>query len=592
MRHLCTMLSILLMGCNSINGQNLALVQSNKSAYQIVIPAQASKVEQTAATELQKYFSKATGVQLPIKNEGQSASRNAIYIGGTKETKQKRITAGVTNDGFAIRARNGSLYIAGEMKRGTLYGVYSFLEKFLHINYYTPGAMNIPKTDNVTVPGNTDIVENPVFKIRDNFSSIAYDDLYMDWHKITHIMENKNTDWGLFGHSSFWLVPPATFYKQHPEYYSVVNGKRTPSQLCFSNKAIRQIIIDGLRKRMQQKPNAEYWMVGQEDEGIFCQCDQCQAAYKKYGAKSGLLLEAINDVAKVFPDKTIATFAFRETIQPPSNIKPAANVLIVYAPSKTTRELSFEKNPHNKIYADYMRQWGNLTNRNLFVWDYYANYQDVLAPYPNLQTFSENFRFYEKSGVKYVLAQGINQAGGDMKELKTFVLSKLLWKPNLNQDSLVNDFCNGFYGPASGAILNYINTMRTNLFKEKATLKLSADALAYSSSFLQSSYLRQYDEILQKAENAVSNNQVYLDRVRLARIPVDYIILKSFNAGSSTAGRMARTLFNSNQPRVSEAGINIDKVQERFSQRVKGAGIQYLKDSKQEPVTGFLQKMK
>jgi hypothetical protein len=592
MKQICAMLIVLLTGCLNTNGQNLTLVKNSKSAYQIVIPAKPSQVEQKAATELQKYFAKATGVQLAIKNEGQSASQNTIQIGGTQQVKQKDITDDVKDDGFAIKAGNGSLYIAGKEKKGTLYGVYSFLERFLHINYYTAGAMDIPNTDNLTVPGNTNIVENPVFRIRDNFSSIAYDDLYMDWHKITHIMENKNTDWGLFGHSSFWLVPPATYFKQHPEYYSLVKGKRTPSQLCFSNKEVRQIIIDGLRKRIAQKPDAAYWMVGQQDEGIFCQCDQCQAAYKKYGAKSGLLLEVINEVAKAFPDKTIATFAFQESIEPPSNIKPATNVLIVYAPSKTTRQLGFEKNPQNKVYADYMRQWGKLTNRNLFVWDYYANYQDVLAPYPNLQTFSENFRFYENCGVRYVLAQGINQSGGDLKELKTFVLSKLLWKPDLDQDSLVNDFCKRFYGPASDAILSYINTMKTNLFKENATLKLSGDALSYSSSFLQPSYLKQYDDLLQRAENSVTNNQVYLNRVRLARIPVDYVILKSFSAGTSSASRTARTLFSSNQARVSDEGINIDKVQERFSQRVKGAGIQYLQDSKQGPVTGFLQKIR
>ena len=76
----------------------------------------------TAARELADYLRKITGAEPAIVPGGDRAGRRIILEeGGT----------GLKNDGYRIQTRDEALYITGENGRGTLYGVYGFLEKYL-----------------------------------------------------------------------------------------------------------------------------------------------------------------------------------------------------------------------------------------------------------------------------------------------------------------------------------------------------------------------------------------------------------------------------------------------------------------------------
>ena len=45
--------------------------------------------------------------------------------------------------------------------------------------------------------------------------------------------------------------------------------------------------------------------------------------------------------------------------------------------------------------------------------------------------------------------QGNREVGGEFAELRTYLISKLLWNPYDNVDTLMNDFLNGYYGAAA-----------------------------------------------------------------------------------------------------------------------------------------------
>ena len=63
------------------------IIHEQKTEYAIVISANATVVEQTAAKELQQYLKKATGAWLSIICEG-DAERKAFYVGHTLYAKQ------------------------------------------------------------------------------------------------------------------------------------------------------------------------------------------------------------------------------------------------------------------------------------------------------------------------------------------------------------------------------------------------------------------------------------------------------------------------------------------------------------------------
>ena len=59
--------------------------------------------------------------------------------------------------------------------------------------------------------------------------------------------------------------------------------------------------------------------------------------------------------------------------------------------------------------------------------------------------------------------QGNREVGGEFAELRTYLISKLLWDPYANVDTLINDFLNGYYGAAGKYIRQYIDMMREAL---------------------------------------------------------------------------------------------------------------------------------
>ena len=95
---------------------------------QIATSPDATPAEKTAAEELHDYILKLCGAECKITNE-KDVQSPAIYLGWT-ETARKAVgdISKLDDEEWVIRTENGSLIITGGRPRGTLYGVYEFLE--------------------------------------------------------------------------------------------------------------------------------------------------------------------------------------------------------------------------------------------------------------------------------------------------------------------------------------------------------------------------------------------------------------------------------------------------------------------------------
>jgi len=558
--------------------QHFLVDKNGKTEYSLILPENATDIEQKSAVTLQSFFFKSTGVKLPISKESRDKGKVAtINIGNTAAYKELPIKGSNKPGGFTIYRKGNHLFINGNGKKGTLNGVYSFLERYLGINCLAPDFYDIPKRKEIVLPERINIQENPAFEITDVYNDIAYDSAYASWHKNDRLILNKEKKIGTFVHTSLRMVPPAKYLKTHPEYYAYNGEKRAPTQLCLSNENVVRIFTDTLRKMMAAYPSSRFWSVSQEDIGEFCHCDSCKRAYAKYGNKvSGLMIEFVNKVASNFPDKEITTLAYHETLEPPKNIRPLKNVVVFYAPIDAFHSKSYTKDPANIKYVNYLKGWRALTDNILF-WDYISNYTDILAPYPNIKTHKDNLLLFKNTGVRYVYEEGVNQPGGELKELKTFLLCKLLWNPYYSQDSLINLFCNKYYGPGAPFVLKYLQTIEENTLKENVKLRSYGDASQYYKSYLRPSYLRQYDNMLASAAAAVANDKRYLDNVNKLRVSLDYYILKM--KGKTVT---AKSNFFS-----VPAGNEEERI-ERFRKYTLKQNIKYLRAQKRDPVETFL----
>ncbi len=221
----------------SCTANGLVLATGGRSAYTIVVPEAATKNELKAATLLKQFLKAAGNTDLAIVKENVNKNKKALYIGACKTVISSNLLSNVQDDGYIIMQQGESLLLAGTRGHSTEYAVYAFAEQFLQARKYDSSPVVIPVQALISLPADIHIIANPAFRYRQSYYPMSNDATYLNWHAL-HRFEDL---WGLWGHSFFKLVPPDTYFQSHPEYFSLVHGRRTATQLCLSNGQVLQI---------------------------------------------------------------------------------------------------------------------------------------------------------------------------------------------------------------------------------------------------------------------------------------------------------------------------------------------------------------
>ena len=116
----------------------MALARRGESDCVILVPDGADACTLTAADELKTYVERRTGAALPILEESAYPGGKAVVLGETALTPPTDPAQPVEADGFRWYSDGERLFIRGGTPRGTLYGVYTFLEDYCGVRWYTP----------------------------------------------------------------------------------------------------------------------------------------------------------------------------------------------------------------------------------------------------------------------------------------------------------------------------------------------------------------------------------------------------------------------------------------------------------------------
>jgi hypothetical protein len=503
------------------------LTEDGFSRYRIVVPAAATSHEEKAAKVLQDYLLQISGTALPIIKASQGKSPFEIVLGQNERLGELGLAIDLNalkDDGFALKTEGNRLIIAGGNGKGTLYGVYTFLEDHLGCRMYSPKVKVVPQQKRIVLPVIND-VQVPVIGYRTTYYESTWDAEYIDWHKLDHDAKGNRTDWGLWVHTFNTLVAPETYYEEHPEYFAMVNGKRIPTQLCLTNPDALQITIQNLRRRIAQKPEATYWSVSQNDNKSYCTCDSCRAIDEREGSPSGSILHFVNQVADQFPDKMISTLAYEYGRRAPKTIKPRDNVNIMLCSIEVLRHKPIPDDPEGAAFAKDVQEWGKIA-KDIIVWDYVIQFNHLISPFPNLHVLQPNLKFFADHGVTAMFEQGNREVGGEFAELRGYLISKLLWNPDADVDKLTNDFLNGYYGAAGKPIRQYIDEMREALVSSGKTLRIFGTPYEAEDGYLSPALMQRYEQLFDQAEAAVAGRPEVLERVKIARLPLAYAQLE------------------------------------------------------------------
>jgi len=513
---------------------SLTLAEGGKTDYCVLIARDATVAEKHAAQEFVDFFKQVTGAKLQVRRSTKLGRRPAVVIGPNPviEAIAPGLSLdGLGADGFVIETRGPHLILAGGRPRGTLYAVYTFLEDVVGCRWWSSTVSTIPKRPTLQIPELHDR-QVPVLEYREPF---WYDAFNGDWAVrnkcnssaawLGEARGGKITYKG-FVHTFYSLVPPDPYFKEHPEWFSEINGKRTHdhAQLCLTNQQLKDFVAQRVIEWLRESPDTNIVSVSQNDWGGRCQCAKCRALEEEEGSPSGPLLHFVNYVAeqveKEFPNVAIDTLAYHYTRKPPKHVKPRHNVIVRLCSIECDFARPLAESDTNRSFREDIEGWSKVCNR-LYVWDYTTNFAHYIMPHPNLRVLGPNIKFFTEHGVKGIFEQGAYQSyGAEMAELRAWVLAKLLWNPDRDPEALIDEFLAGYYEDAAGPIRRYLNMMHDEVLKTNYYLGCFSPV---TSSFLNLDTIMRADKLFDEAEAAVADKPDVLFRVKVARMPIMYV---------------------------------------------------------------------
>ena len=518
-RQILLFATLLLLDPVIVDAADDVLFEKSKTSYHIIISSQASVTEQTAAVELRDYLERISGAKFTLSS---TPGRRNIFVGYDSAFAVFRNVEPFSDqsDGFIIKKDNHDLMIYGGRERGTMYGVFRFLQEFFGVQWYTPDYTKVPIRKKFIL-GNIHLAEAPRIKYRYTDFFCAQDIPWMAHNFMNTRRNNKDNTYGVFSrywgtHSMGSLLPVSKYFASHKEYFALWQGKRISNgQLCLSNPAVLKIVTKEILSVIERHPEYTFYDVSQKDNKRYCTCKRCVALEKKYGGHSGLMIWFVNQVAKEvknrYPDKYIGTFAYQYTRNAPTNIKPEDNVVIRLCDIECcfAHPLSDECNSNNSAFMKDLKDWSKLTD-NLFIWDYIVNYSNYMAPFPNIQVLGPNLKTFAENNVIEVYEEAQSGTMGNaFEELKCWVLGQLMWNPNRDTDELVSMFINDYYGESASDIKAYYNLCLA-LIKDNSHLRCFADPkkAPFNDDFITDAY-----KVLEKALNN-AENEIISERVK------------------------------------------------------------------------------
>lgn len=525
-----------------------ALFKNGKTDYVIFVSDTASESEKTAAKELRSYLGRISGAEFPVSDRFDRNGKN-IFIGYSDIAS---FVSGLTvketaadDESFVCESRGGNIFIHGGSERGTLYGVYSFLEKCFGVRWYAPDCTVVPKMKSFRFD-DFSYSEAPSIKYRFvQYNGVETDHVWCARNRNNHLWTAEKNDYG--GLEAYWnahtmgqFVQSGVYFKDHPEYFGFRDGERVPNgQLCLSNPDVLGICIDGMKKAMDDNPGYWVYSMSQNDNVLPCECENCKAIEKKYGGHSGLILWFVNQVADavgtLHPDKYVGTFAYQYTRQAPKGITPRDNVVIRLCSIECCFGHPIDACQENRPFVEDLKAWSGIAPK-LFIWDYVVDFRQYLAPFPNFGVLSANIKTFKKYNAVGVQEEAQYQTnGGEFSELRAWVLAKLLWNPDQDTEALVKEFITAYYGSAAPFIQNYFDLCQS-LVKEDTVLGIYID---HNDKLYSDDFVTKASGLLQQAEWAAADDHLTQERVDAVSLQTLYLKLMRNREASMKDGTFA-----------------------------------------------------
>ncbi len=405
------------------------LIIKGKTIDSVKIVTGESEAEKYAAEELLKYLGKLAGV-----------------TGDGEYPVTLNIDSTIGRDGYRVQVCDEcGLTISGGNKRGVVYGVYQFLEKYAGMKFYTP-TFEYEGEGDIVVDEGCEYV--PIFEFRQGDGYAFVDgQLMADWRAKVGLNASLGERHG----------GP---YRWVPGFGCHTIGQLTDTTQsespCLTDPAIYEKALARVKEALAANPGYEVISISQNDNKNYCKCERCSAIIEEEGSEMGPILRFVNaiadDIKDEYPDIVIETLAYLYSVKAPKITKPRPNVCIRYCTIRGCfgHEISDSTCSFNKKVLEELGGWSDIHDR-IYIWDYVANFASYIPPYPNFKVLRRNMQFYAEHGVRGMYPEGQHNATGfgEFQELRTYLVNKLMWNPLMTDAEYhkeMNGFLKAYYG--------------------------------------------------------------------------------------------------------------------------------------------------
>lgn len=435
----------------------IKIVENSKSSYQIVIPDKGKNALlgyfwEQAAILLKNCIFESTGVTIPITEESKAIKTNpSIYIGDTDKALASGIKADtlssweyiiktsgkdiilVGRDLIAERAKKNNSKDYTSYELGSVKAVTSFLETYCGTRFVIPGpnGISIQKKNEIELPAPLNIRKADFFKYcigrasRDSFYDIA-NNFY------------PTVRYGSYGgHSHNVAVAQDKYFKEHPEYFALLKGKRftheTRPQYCLSNPDVQELIYKELLRKLDE--GYDYAQLAQGDGFVPCECEKCVSLYgvKSYGEKLWIMHKNMAErLLKDRPDKKVMIISYGPTASPPETFNEfPANVMVELCYYSPEALAAWKKCKVPGGFTVYIYNWGCYKTEGF-------------TPKNTPEFCKQQIELFKNNNIWGIYRCGFGELYG-LEGLVYYTYGKLLEDSTKDPAKLADEFCDFAY---------------------------------------------------------------------------------------------------------------------------------------------------
>ena len=462
-----------------------------------------------AAKELKNYINKVSNADIRVVSD--SPAGNYISLGYNKLARKAGMRLDkVEPDGYTIAVKGGNIYIFGYdtkdgtvstkcgFSKGTLFGVYTFIEKYLGVRWFMPGKDGEYYVSKSDIAVNDSMqTDNPSFRWRYmpylTKNTKLHGEMIDQWLLRQKI--NKQAYRKSLIHYHVWQrIFTGEVYKKHPDYFSMLNGKRMMPvgdryKICTSNPEAAKFHAQAAIKFFDKNPLVKGYSLSPTDSAGYCQCSACKAQ-DEFGADvdgrfTRRILLYYNAVAKIvykkYPDKYMCGYIYADYLYPPKDksIKLSPNLFLVVASSLTYGYTYFRPEIQKK-WDFIMRSWSSMT-QNIAYYDLpmHSSVNNGAPLAPGIEQLETMFPKLKKFKVKALYIYGDSEWGHAV--VYNYLLAKLMWNANLDVDKHLGEYYTECYGAGGADIRKMYELidakMKAYYLENKASYTLTKDIL-------------------------------------------------------------------------------------------------------------------